>query len=247
MRPGSCRVENSFHAGGEHETMATFRFRNQAIADCDLLPPEPVERKAAPRKLRACDVIDADFVEMADPRPRAQRFRYNDNTPQRKKTPAASALEQAVAQAVAAVARAERNLRDLSGRRFSAVVAMFAAVFFLLAGGLAGIAGASAPGPRDANPLDISHVTLSAEGSGGLGVLAVRGIIENHGGGRVAVPAIRADILSGERLVASIVIDPPVQMIFSGHSRGFSARLPHPGGKDPQIRLSFVTAAVAHP
>ncbi len=228
--------------------MATFRFRNQAIADCDLLPPEPKTPKAAPRRLRAADVIDADFVEMADSRPRSQRFRYNDNAPAAKVARVSHpAFAQAAGQAMAAIARAERNLRDLSGRRFSAVVALFAAVFFLLAGGLAGIAGASAPGPRDANPLDITHVTLAAEQSGGLGVLTVRGIIENRASGRVGVPAIRADILSGERLVASTIIEPPVAAIFSGHSRGFAARLPHPGGKDPQIRLSFVTAAVAHP
>lgn len=247
MRPARPVLKTLVHTGGEHETMATFRFRNQAIADCDLLPPEPKAHATAPRRKRAADVIDADFVEMADPRPRAQRFRYNDNTPAGQTGQSRRRLELATARAMAAVARAERNLRDLSGQRFSAVVAMFAAIFFLLAGGLAGIAGASAPGARDANPLDISHVTVSGEDSGGLGVLTVRGIVENRAGGRVTVPAIRADIFSGERLVASTVIEPPVATIFSGHSRGFSARLPHPGGKDPQIRLSFVTPAVAYP
>lgn len=122
-----------------------------------------------------------------------------------------------------------------------------AVAVFALAGGLAGIAGASAPGPGVENPLDISHVTLTTEESGGMKVLVVRGIVENRSGGTVAVPDIRADLVTGERMVASTIIAPPAIAMFSGHSRGFAARLPHPGGKDPQIKLSFTTAAVARP
>lgn len=242
------RIGSLDHVGGEHETMATFRSRQHANRPYDLLPPEPKPRPAAPqRRLRGGDVVDADFVVVRGEGTFRPTSRSNDNRPRIMPHQGGARLADHVAMLTGLVARVEQGLRCLSERSFSAVVALMAVAVFALAGGLAGIAGASAPGPGVENPLDISHVTLTTEESGGMKVLVVRGIVENRSGGTVAVPDIRADLVSGERMVASTIIAPPATAMFSGHSRGFAARLPHPGGKDPQIKLSFTTAAVARP
>lgn len=228
--------------------MATFRSRQHGNRAYDLLPPEPKPRPAAPqRRLRGTDVVDADFVVVRGEGGFRPTSRSNDNRPRIMPQQGGARLAGHVAMLTGIVARAEQGLRRLSERSFSAVVALMAVVVFALAGGLAGIAGASAPGPGIENPLDISHVTLTTEESGGMKVLVVRGIVENRSSGTVAVPDIRADLVSGERMLASTIIAPPATAMFSGHSRGFAARLPHPGGKDPQIKLSFTTAAVARP
>jgi hypothetical protein len=60
----------------------------------------------------------------------------------------------------------------------------------------------------------------------------------------MALQPIRADFINSGLLVRSVVIDPPVARIKAGESRGFSARLSHPGGKLPDVKLSFNTQDV---
>ena len=77
-------------------------------------------------------------------------------------------------------------------------------------------------------------------------VLLINGIVENNSNDPQALPAIRADLFAskGEK-VASMLIEPPVQDIKAGLSHGFSARLRHPGGKTPEIKLSFAETGVS--
>jgi hypothetical protein len=77
-------------------------------------------------------------------------------------------------------------------------------------------------------------------------VLLINGIVENNGHDVQAVPTIRADLFvaKGEK-VASMLIEPPVAEIKPGLSHGFSAKLRHPGGKTPEIRLSFAQTDVS--
>jgi len=42
-----------------------------------------------------------------------------------------------------------------------------------------------------------------------------------------------------------MVIEPPVRQMQPGFSHGFSAKLRHPGGKTPEIKLSFVEAGAS--
>ncbi len=37
-----------------------------------------------------------------------------------------------------------------------------------------------------------------------------------------------------------MLIEPPITEIGPGQSHGFSAKLRHPGGKTPEIKLSFI-------
>ena len=77
-------------------------------------------------------------------------------------------------------------------------------------------------------------------------VLSINGIVENHGGDVLAVPNIRADLMSENgQLVASIVINAPVAEILAGQSHGFTTKLRHPGGKTPRVKLSFMETGVS--
>jgi hypothetical protein len=77
-------------------------------------------------------------------------------------------------------------------------------------------------------------------------VLSINGIVENHGGDVVAVPDIRADLLSENgQLVASVVIEAPVSEILGRQSHGFTTKLRHPGGKTPRVKLSFMETGVS--
>jgi len=228
--------------------MATFRPRQHpTAARYDFIPPEKAThgRKVAPN--RKTDIVDAEFVVIRDGRPRNNSsFRYNDNRPARSPQP-----QSRQASGLALLARflvgCERLLRRVPERVFTGFVALLFIVVFGLSGGFSGIAGASAPGPASVRPLDITHISLTPQDANGMRVLLVNGIVENRTEGTMAVPSIRADLVSGERLIASTIIEAPVNEIDGGHSRGFSARLPHPGGKIPDIRLSFTEPGVSRP
>jgi hypothetical protein len=71
-------------------------------------------------------------------------------------------------------------------------------------------------------------------------ILLINGIIDNESGTTQVVRPIRADLMADERLMASIIINPPVDVIYGGQSRGFSARVQQAGGKMPEVRLSFM-------
>jgi hypothetical protein len=43
-------------------------------------------------------------------------------------------------------------------------------------------------------------------------------------------------------VIASTYIEPPVANLDGGESRGIVTRLQHPGGKTPEVRLSFEEA-----
>src|SRR3546814_8593505 len=69
--------------------------------------------------------------------------------------------------------------------------------------------------------------------------LLINGIVENRGENLLDLPAIRAELVAEDGVLASTFIEPPVVQIEGGHSHGFSARMPHPGGKLPELKLSF--------
>ena len=79
----------------------------------------------------------------------------------------------------------------------------------------------------------------------GVRVLLLTAIIENRTGATRTLSPIRADLVSGGRLLTRTMIAPPAADLEPGHSRGISMRLPHPGGKMPEVRLSFTDMDVS--
>lgn len=210
--------------------MSSFRSQQgKTVIRMDILPPDPSGRVARAFR-RGGEVVDAQFVTVNAAARRTARPRsHNDN---HRETAPAGALAQR------ALAATEGALSRLSADFFSAVVALLFVSVFALAGGFSFLFSGS--DSANAGPtLDITHVTMTQQDANGMKILLINGIVENRTGASLAMPAIRADLMSGEGVVASTLISPPAFAIAGGHSRGFSARVPHPGGKLPDLRLSL--------
>ncbi|WHO74002.1 hypothetical protein [Rhizobium sp. BT03] len=200
----------------------------------DFLPPEPAARQN--RAARPADISDAEFVTLGKARPTEFTARtYNDN---RKRAAGAQAAQALPTTAMVTVLRdVEAFLQRASMRSFAGLVLALAVLAFGLAGGFSGLSAKPAyPGA----PLHFTHVTVAPRDANGMRVLDINGIIENDSGTTQTVQPIRADLVTDERLTASIVINPPSDVIYGGQSRGFSARVQHAGGKLPEVRLSFL-------
>lgn len=200
--------------------MEASSFRRRAPGHAyDFLPPEPAVRR--PRAPRPVDVSDAEFVIIDSARPQGSAARV-------ARSPALLS---------SALYAAEAWLQRASLRTFAALAVTLFILVFGLAGGFAGLSG---PDAASTAPLHFTHVTVTPRDANGMRILLINGIIENEGGTTQTVRPIRADLVADERLTASIVIEPPTDVIYAGQSRGFSARLQHAGGKVPEVRLSFM-------
>lgn len=208
--------------------MTAFNARRHAAVYDILTPEAPRARLSRPRHSTPETAIDAEFVILREAS--APRRPGNDN----RTLPAQSLTEWLHA----AIERGETWLSRLSANLFSALVAGLFVAVFTMAGGLSGFFAERAPAVP-AQPLVITHASLTPQEANGMKLLTVNGIVENHGAGRMTVPKIRADLMAGQTLVASIVIPPPVAAIEAGHSHGFAARIAYPGGKTPELKLSF--------
>lgn len=220
--------------------MAMFRSsRRQAAFDFDLLMPETPTRRTARTTGPDRDVVDAEFVTIKENRARQPGNDNRGTTSQHKaKTPVTVG-----AVGLALIGWLDRRLSRLSADAYSALVASLAIFVFICSGGLSVVVPEKTAVAAPVNPLAISHVTITPQEAGGMDILLINGIVENNGGNLEEVPAIRADLFAAKgQLVASMVIEPPVQQMQPGLSHGFSAKLRHPGGKTPEIKLSFVEA-----
>ncbi|TAY18858.1 hypothetical protein ELH91_19715 [Rhizobium leguminosarum] len=198
----------------------------------DFLPPEPANRQY--RSARPVDISDAEFVTLGKVRPREFNARtYNDN----RKRMAAAQPPFVPAMAAFFLQTVESWLQRASMRSFAALVLALVVLVFGLSGGFSGLSDERATSGAS---LHFTHVTVTPRDANGMRVLVINGIIENESGTTQTVHPIRADLVTDERLTASIVINPPVDVIYGGQSRGFSARVQHAGGKMPEVRLSFL-------
>lgn len=215
--------------------MTAFNARRHDALPYDILAPERARRTARPMPQE--QVLDAEFVTIAEParqaRPVIDPAPVNDNHGQ------AAANNRFYAMAGAAAQQFERKLAGLSVDRFSALVAAAAVVVFAAAGGLSILTPLPQASATPVAPLAITHVSLTPQDANGMKLILVNGIIENNTADDMALRPIRADLHSGGTLLRSIVIEPPVARIKAGESRGFAARLAHPGGKVPEVTLSF--------
>lgn len=222
--------------------MAMFRSsRRQAAFDFDLLMPETPVRRTARTANPVHDVVDAEFVTIKENRARQPG---NDNRGAARRQMAKPPVTIGTL-SLAFIGWLDRRLSRLSADAYSALVAGLAIFVFVCSGGLS-VVVPEKQAVAAANPLAISHVTVTPQEAGGMDILLISGIVENNGGNLEEVPAIRADLFAAKgQLVASMVIEPPVREMQPGFSHGFSAKLRHPGGKTPEIKLSFVEAGAS--
>lgn len=225
--------------------MSAFRYRKQsADAGIELLPPERRARTMHRHPfVGPGDIVDAHFVIVKDmPRRDFAGRRFNDNEPFPGVFGDPDGRTHLARLFGAAIGSVETLLERLSDRNFAVLVALVFSGVFAFAGVLSGSGTSPMQFTPDASALDITHVSLTPQDANGMRVLLINAIVENRSTGRVHVPTVRADLLSNGEIVASTLIAAPIDVIDAGHSRGFSARLQHPGGKLPELRLSFAEA-----
>lgn len=222
--------------------MGAFHYRQpQRDRSYDLLPPE---RRTGSRSFRPferhSDVADADFVVIDNVRSSAPSSRSFNDSRRNFAAPHRQATAEAPSVAVSCVRAAERWLQRGSERTFAALVTATFILVFGLAGGFSSLTGGREAASLSDSPLHFTHVSVTPRDANGMRVLLINGIIENATDAELPLRPIKADLLSGGRLVASVVVAPPADVIKAGQSRGFSARVQHPGGKIPDARLSFM-------
>jgi hypothetical protein len=215
--------------------MRAFRQQSQAATpEADLLPPDRARRKLdrSPVRASTAEIVDAEFVVVRDVRPAVPKIHSAEQAP--------SPVAELQARLHTAFVTVETRLQRLSEVSFAVIVALAFVSIFSLAGHLA-FGGASHP-ELDARPLDLTHVNLTPQDKNGMRVLLISAIVENRTDREVALPRVRADLLVGGQIIASTYVEPPVASLEGGQSRGLAARLQHPGGKTPELRLSFEDA-----
>ncbi len=214
--------------------MSAFRHQKQAAAaDLDLLPPDRARRRIEPQqRMGRPDVVDAQFVTVRE-------------TPKPSPRPAAAPSIVPAPSDFSTLLRTgfdvvEARLQRLSDVAFSLLVAIAFVSMFSLAGHL--VFGSGEHPEIAAKPLDLTHVNLTPQDRNGMRVLLLNAIVENRTGREVMIPKLRADLLIDGQVIASTYIEPPVDSLDGGESRGIVTRLQHPGGKMPEVRLSFEEA-----
>lgn len=221
--------------------MGMFRStRRQAALDLDLLMPEAPLRQTW-RTRNGGDILDAEFVTIKET-PFCDHGNDNRAFDYQQKASQPTGVLVALG---SFVDWADRKLSRLSVDGYSAVVAAAVVGVFVLSGGFSLMwqeKSAAVPVPA----LSITHVTVTPQDAGGMEVLLINGVVENNSDDLQQVPAIRADLFvsKGEK-VASMLIEPPSRDIKAGLSHGFSAKVRHPGGKTPEIKLSFAETGVS--
>ncbi|RKE80228.1 hypothetical protein [Rhizobium sp. AG855] len=214
--------------------MRAFRHQSQAATpEADLLPPDRARRKfdRSPFPSSTAEVIDAQFVVVREVRKDAPPTRVAGSP---------SPVAELQARIRTAFVTVETRLQRLSDMSFALIVAIAFVSIFSLAGQF--VFGGSVHPELEARPLDLTHVNLTPQDKNGMRVLLISAIVENRTDREVALPRVRADLLVGGQVIASTYVEPPVGFLEGGQSRGLAARLQHPGGKTPELRLSFEDA-----
>ncbi|MDO9417448.1 hypothetical protein [Pararhizobium sp.] len=221
--------------------MGAFRFKNQETARVDVLPPAAAGRsshRGAP--VRRPDVVDVEFETV----PASARRTYpvfNDNLRRPADGKTAASRQRAglvIRSLMRVVGIAEQALQAASPRIFAALVASIFACVFLGALAAAGLRIAGAQ-PTAATGLHVAGISTSLDDRDGMQVLSVYGRVVNATSEPMAMPKVLVDVMAGGKRVSTSSLTPQGLAIGSGQSTYFSARLPHAGGKKPEIRVSL--------
>ena len=206
----------------------------------EFIPPDhaSVKRDRPKPPARKADFVDAEFEVLRVPLKGYYRT-VNDN---RRPTTVPSRGNWALALLKSAVGLAERLLRQLSGRNFSALVAgCFAFVFLAV-----WLFGGSGPeiGAEPSAGIAITDVSRSIVDSNGLRVIEITGFARNNSREALATPRLVARLSddAGAEPLAFFKLSEPV--LSAGESIPFSLRLPHPGGKVPNVSVTADAASL---
>ncbi len=202
----------------------------------DFLPPEPAPARHSQSRAmqRRAEVVDAEFEVIRTPL-RAHYRVLNDN--QWRNRTAAKKTHWAGTAVRTFINITENALLRMGTRSFAGIVMASVLIVFtstlLLSGGQPSDNAAIAPGG-----VAISNVATSVIDSNGLRILEVNGQVENVTGHDLPAPRMAAefDDAGDSPSITVFKLDEPV--IAAGKSAAFSLKLPHPGGKVPNVRVS---------
>lgn len=229
--------------------MTGFRQENgKPFVRMDILPPEPAGRPRPRAAARSGEVVDAQFVAVGQkirstrgPRSHNDNLRPGVSRHMRQAKPQAAGVA-VLGAGASPVEIIERLLHRIPADLFSAIVAAIFVAVFAAAGGFSFLFSGGQPASHGPS-LDITHVSMIPQDANGMKVLLINGIVENRSEQSLAMPSIRADLMDGERVVTTTLVSPPAHALAGGRSRGFSVRIPHPGGKLPELKLSLAERA----
>ncbi|KQV35215.1 MULTISPECIES: hypothetical protein [unclassified Rhizobium] len=220
--------------------MQAFRFQaGQSAPQMDLLPPERAPRSRAAPTTRRADVVDAEFETVAFPTRRPNHRVFNDNRTNFSPRPPMTAREEQISVGgllVAMLAEAASHLERLLARvppaAFAGLVAALCGIAFLL------VTFASADAAKPSG-LAITDVATRLGDANGMRVVSVYGAVENHTDELQTVPVIEINVVADGRSKTAARILSGASILAPGESRPFAARLPHAGGKLPEVTVSF--------
>lgn len=204
----------------------------------DLLPPDRPQRSAQTSSAsRPIDTIDAEFEIVPATSRRSVYPVFNDNrrcAAPRQQTRGVAGRTGVASVLPWAVNHLERLLQTASPKAFAVLVTCLCAPVFLLFAGLSHHQPAVA-----SSALTINGVTTALSDANGMKVVSVYGAVENLSDAPKAVPMIQVDVIAGGQKRTASRIFSGEAALAPGESRPFSARLPHAGGKLPDVTVSF--------
>jgi hypothetical protein len=219
--------------------MNAFRSNRGNTVRMDLLPPDRPQRSAQTLSAsHSTDIIDVDFETVPVNSRRNVYPVFNDNhrrAAPRQQTRSAVGQSRAALVLLWAVNHLERLLQTASPKAFAVFVTCLCAPVFLLFAGLSHHQPAVAASPG----LAIGGVTAALSDANGMKVVSVYGAVENLSDAPKAVPMIQVDVIAGGQKRTASRIFSGEAVLAPGESRPFSARLPHAGGKLPDVTVSF--------
>lgn len=207
-------------------------------AQPDVIAPEKRFRQSAawPSAGRGAQVSDAEF-EVVSPGPRARRYPvFNDNSEPKTERPAAGPVPGGESPRTHFGTRSEPP----QGRLWPKLVA---AALVILACGVI-FAGLRLLSENAASGLVIADIHQSPVDSNGLRIVELSGSVENHGDGPVSLPPLIAELKSETGSVSRSAVSLGDRQLAAGATARFLIRMSSPGGKRPQVSVSFAAKGV---
>ena len=130
------------------------------------------------------------------------------------------------------VNRTERLLSGLTTQAFATLIASLFFVVFWLCGGFSALATQTAAAPQQ--PFVIEQVFTEEIDQNGLRLLAVGGVLRNHSGSSMAMPALSV-VADGGRVVGTV--SPAAENIAAGQALRFFGRFNVTGGKSGPVTI----------
>jgi hypothetical protein len=226
---------------GMHPSRSAQRKAHETL---DLIPPDRSFRRGEEAHQafgRQTEIVDAEF-EIVRAARRANKPVVNDNLSCRRVPAVSVPMASRLPRPADTVAGLERNLKLLPERGFVGLavflcVSIFLAVYFYW------------PANRPtayarSNGLVITHIHQSPVDANGFRIIELTGVVENRSSTARPVPAVIAELRSDSGAVNKAAVSLGDKALAAGKTATFFLRIPYPGGKHPQVAVSFAPKGV---